>query len=171
MERILITSYRYQSLFVKFSILIAFILLSILFVDTGTVQSQDKWWKEKKFRSEAAKAKHDLCKKTFLDIANGFVYRNAGSIISSNSQLIYLDVFGNEKGFYSLSQAEIILSNFMDNFPLESFDYKSSSKYNNYASATGHYTYRKGSSRSKFTATISLKYSNKVWYVDQLIIN
>ena len=155
----------------KFSILITLTILSFFFSDSKSANSQDKWWKEKRYRNEATRAKYEMCKRTFLDIASGFSSRNTGPITRSNSTLIYLDVFGNEKGFYSISQAEIILSNFMDNFPLESFAYKSSSRYNNYASATGHYTFRKGSSRSKFVTTISLKYIDKVWYVDQVLIN
>jgi hypothetical protein len=145
--------------------------LALIFSDAQDSISQDKWWKDKKYKNESAKAKYELCKKTLVDVGNGFSYGNIGPISQYFSSLIYLDIFGNEKGFYSPSQAEIILTNFMDNFSIETFRYKSSSRYSTYASAKGVYEYRKGSTRSSLSATVSLKFKDRIWYIDQIVIN
>ncbi len=153
------------------SLIVIFVSLIINFSDAEKVLSQDKWWKEKKYKNESTKAKYELCKMTFKEIGNGFSYGNIGSISQYFTSLIYLDVFGNEKGFYSPAQAEIILSNFMDNFSIESFRYKSSSRYSTYASAKGVYEYRKGNTQSSLAASVSLKFKDRIWYIDQIVIN
>lgn len=133
--------------------------------------SQDKWWKEKKYKSESAKIKYDLCKKTFKDIANGFLYGNVNYINAYFDSQVYLNVISNEKGYYSSSQAELILSDFMEYFTVESFRYKRSSTFNTYAFVNGIYSYRIGSGKRQLNATISLKYYNGNWYIDQINLN
>ncbi len=154
----------------RLSLITTLVPLALLLL-AGNAISQDKWWKDKKFKNEGQRAKYELCKKTFTDVSNGFNYGNEGSISQHVSSLIYLNIFGNEMGFYNISQAEAILTAFMDNFPIERFEYSSSTRYNNYASAIGTYEYRKGSIKSSFSATVSLKYKDREWYVDQIVIN
>jgi hypothetical protein len=156
---------------VRLSTLIALLLFAFISLSAGNSVSQAKWWKDKKYKNEAARAKYELCKRTFEEVEKGLSYFNTSYISQYFSSLVYLDIFGNEKGFYSPSQAEIILSNFMDNFPVQDFSYKSSSRYNNYASAKGPYEFRKGNTRGSFSGTVSLKYKDKQWFVDQIIIN
>ena len=110
------------------SLIVTFCLVFIFF-DAQDSTSQDKWWKDKKYKNESTRTKYEQCKKTFVDVGNGLSYSNIGQISQYFSSLIFLDVFGNEKGFYSPSQTEIILTTFMDNFTIESFRYKSSSRY------------------------------------------
>lgn len=152
------------------SLIVTFCFVFIFFGVHDSI-SQDKWWKDKKYKNESTKAKYEQCKKTFVDVGNGLSYSNIGQISQYFSSLIFLDVFGNEKGFYSPSQTEIILTTFMDNFTIESFRYKSSSRYSTYASAKGVYEYRKGSTVNKLQATISLKFKDRNWYIDQITIN
>lgn len=147
------------------------LLLLFLFAENGTLLAQDNWWKDKKYKSESQKTKFEMCKKTFIEIGSGLSYGNINSIRPHFSSIIYLDVFGSEKGFYNESQAEIILSNFFENFPVEKFSYRSSTKYNNFASAKGGYEFRSGNISSSFQANVILKYKNRVWHVDQIIIN
>ena len=154
----------------KISLLHLLIFLSLL-LQIKDSYSQDKWWKEKKYKSESAKIKYDLCKKTFKDIANGFLYGNVNYINAYFDSQVYLNVISNEKGYYSSSQAELILSDFMEYFTVESFRYKRSSTFNTYAFVNGIYSYRIGSGKRQLNATISLKYYNGNWYIDQINLN
>lgn len=132
--------------------------------------SQDKWWKEKRYKNEAARQKHDLCKKTFKDIATGFAYNNVNMINPYFDSQIYLNVISNEKGYYSSSQAEYILSDFMDYFRIENFKYTRSNKFNSYAFVNGIYTYRIGQKKLDLAVTVSLKYYDNKWFIDQITI-
>ncbi|MBS1551374.1 MAG: DUF4783 domain-containing protein [Bacteroidetes bacterium] len=151
------------------------LLLSSAFLFTlvtnNTSFSQDKWWKEKRYKNEAARQKHDLCKKTFKDIAIGFTYNNVNMINPYFDSQIYLNVISNEKGYYSSSQAEYILSDFMDYFKIENFKYTRSNKFNSYAFVNGIYTYRIGQKKLDLAVTVSLKYYDNKWFIDQITIN
>ena len=152
------------TLFCFFVILCFFLLQHDLF-------SQDKWWKEKKYKNESTRAKYELCKKTFKEIANGFIYNNISYINSYFDDQVYLNVVSNEKGYYSSSQAELILIDFMDYFTIENFKYLRSSRFNTYAFVNGIYSYRVGSDRHNLNVTISLKYHGNKWYIDQITLN
>lgn len=133
--------------------------------------SQDKWWKEKKYKYEEARVKYELCKKTFKDIGNGFLYKNINYINPYFDSQVYLNVISNEKGYYSSSQAELILLDFMEYFTIENFKYIRSSRFNTYAFVNGIYSYIIGSGKQELGVTISLKYKNRIWYIDQITIN
>lgn len=133
--------------------------------------SQDKWWKEKKYKYELARVKYELCKKTFKDIGSGFLYKNINYINPYFDSQVYLNVISNEKGYYSSSQAEIILLDFMEYFTVENFKYIRSSRFNTYAFVNGIYTYMIGSGKQELGVTISLKYKDSNWYIDQITIN
>ena len=151
------------------------LLLSSTFVfiilSNNTTFSQDKWWKEKNYKNESARQKHELCKKTFKEIGNGFLYNNINLINAYFDSQVYMNVISNEKGYYSSSQAELILSDFMDYFTLDNFRYIRSSKFNSYAFVNGIYTYRKGQKKLDLAVTVSLKYYDNKWFVDQITIN
>lgn len=135
------------------------------------VFAQDKWWKNKKYRDEATRAKYELCKKTFKDIGNGLLYKNINNISPYFDSQVYLNVISNEKGYYSSSQAELILIDFMDYFTVKSFKYLRSSRFNTYAFVNGVYTYSIGSGNRNLKVAVSLKYYNNKWYIDQIGIN
>ncbi|MBV6478315.1 MAG: hypothetical protein HGGPFJEG_01066 [Ignavibacteria bacterium] len=143
----------------------------VFFLIQGNLFSQDKWWKEKKYKNESTRMKYDLCKKTFKEIANGFLYNNINYLNPYFDNQVYLNVLSNEKGYYSSSQAELILIDFMDYFTVENFKYLRSSRFNTYAFVNGVYSYRVGTDRNNLNATISLKYYNNKWYIDQITLN
>ena len=147
---------------------IAFILFSFFSNDST---AQDKWWKEKKYRTEASRVKYELCKKTFKDIGYGFMSNNINFINLYFDSQVYLNIISNEKGYYSPNQAEILLQEFMEYFTIESIKYQRSSKFNTYAFVNGVYTYTKGSGKRDLGLTISLKYNNGKWFIDQITIN
>ncbi|MEO8399669.1 MAG: DUF4783 domain-containing protein [Ignavibacteriaceae bacterium] len=135
------------------------------------VFSQDKWWKEKKYRSESVRLKYESCKRTFKDIGNGLLYKNINNINPYFDSQVYLNIISNEKGYYSSSQAELILLDFMDYFTIYNFKYLRSSRFNTYAFVNGIYTYMIGSGKRDLKVAISLKYYDNRWYVDQIEIN
>jgi len=151
--------------------LLIFSLFVFLFVLAGNVQSQDSWWKDKKSKNDYDKKKQDLCKKTFKDIASGFSYSSLGLINQYLGQDVYLDFIGTEKGYYNFSQAELIISEFMDYFKVVSVRYSRSYYKNSYAFVKGKYTYDIGSGRRDLKISISLKYRYDMWYIDQININ
>ncbi len=51
------------------------------------------------------------------------------------------------------------------------FKYTRSSRFNSYAFVNGVYTYMIGSGKRDLSVTISLKYRDDKWYVDQININ
>ncbi|MBK8550051.1 MAG: DUF4783 domain-containing protein [Ignavibacteria bacterium] len=132
--------------------------------------SQDKWWKEKKYKSESMRIKYDLCKKTFKDIGNGFQYKNVNNITPYFDTQVYLNMYSSDKGYYSAAQAEQILLDFMDYFTVSNFKYIRSNRFNTYAFVNGIYTYNIGSGKKDLKVAISLKYHNYKWYVDQISV-
>ncbi|MEP7146063.1 MAG: DUF4783 domain-containing protein [bacterium] len=133
--------------------------------------SQDRWWKEKRYNNEAARAKYELCKGTFKDIGYGLLYKNITYINSYFDSQVYLNIISNEKGYYSSNQAELILIDFMDYFTVSSFKYIRSSRFNTYAFVNGVYTYMIGSGKKNLQVSVSLKYYNNKWYIEQMGIN
>jgi hypothetical protein len=136
-----------------------FILIFAFCIIAGkNVNAQDDWWKDKRFKDDGQKAKYSLCKKTFKNISEGFNYQ-------------YLNIISNERGYYSSNQAELILTDFMEYFKVVSFKYKHSYLKNSFAFAIGKYIYDRGSGKRELNASISLKYIDDVWIIDQISIN
>jgi hypothetical protein len=149
-----------------------FLLLIIFsFVFSGSLSAQDSWWKEKKYKSEAKRTKFANCRKVFVNIANGINYSNVFDVISYFGSEVYLNTLDEEKGYYSPEQARLILENFFGNSPVSSFKWRLSSRSENYAFASGHYKYQKNGFINTYDLSVSLKYSNELWLIDQIIIN
>lgn len=155
----------------KRSTLFLTILFMVSIVSVTDSFSQDKWWKEKKYKTESLRVKYELCKKTFKDIGYGFTYRNVNYITPYFESQVYLNMVNNDKGYYSSTQAEQILMNFMDYFTVSNFKYIRSSRFNTYAFVNGVYSYMVGTGRRDLKVAISLKYIDYKWYVDQISIN
>jgi len=149
---------------------ILFVIILIT-VHTVSAYSQDDWWKNKKYKSEETRKKYELCKRTFKDIASGFSSASVSLISQHFGGEVFLDVLGNEKGNYNSNQAEFIISDFMDYFKVVSFKYTSSYHKNSYAFVLGKYYYNIGSGKRELKASISLKFRNESWYVDQINLN
>ncbi len=146
------------------------LLIVLSFISGKDLHSQDKWWKEKKYKSDFMRAKYDLCKKTFKDIGNGFTYKNVNNIIQYFDTQVYLNVVNNDKGYFSPAQAEQILLDFMDYFTVSNFRYQRSSRFNTYAFVNGIYTYNIGSGKRDLKVAISLKFHDNKWFVDQISV-
>ena len=149
--------------------LLSFLFLTFIFVSNSF--SQDDWWKDKKHKDEKSKAKHSLCKRTFKDIASGFNNQGLASITNYFGSEVYLKILSYDKGDYSPNQAEIILSEFIDYFKIVSFKYKHSYCKNSFAFAMGKYIYDKGSGKRELNASVSLKYKDEKWIIDQISLN
>ena len=149
-----------------------FLLIFVFCFFAGiNVNAQDDWWKDKKFKDDGQKAKYSLCKKTFKNISNGFNYQNVNDINVYFGSEVYLNIISNERGYYSSNQAELILTDFMEYFKVVSFKYKHSYLKNSFAFAIGKYIYDRGSGKRELNASISLKYIDDVWIIDQISIN
>lgn len=151
-------------LFVSILIIFSFCLL-------GNASAQDGWWKEKKYKDDFTRQKFALCKKTFKDIGSGLSYRQVSGVSRYFDEQVYLNIISNEKGYYSSSQAELILSDFMDYFRVTAFNFKRSTRYNTYAFATGKYKYTINGNKNELEVSISLKFYNDEWFIDQIMIN
>ncbi|CAN5658513.1 hypothetical protein BH10BAC5_BH10BAC5_04570 [soil metagenome] len=154
---------------IRFSVLCCFIVLFLGFIENA--HAQDNWWKDKKYSTETVKAKYQLCKGTFKEIGQGFTYRNINNINKYFGDQVYLNIISNEKGYYSPTQAELILVDFMDYFTVSSFNYKRSSRYNTYAFAVGKYVYKLSGNKRELDILVSLKYYGDAWMIDQVTIN
>lgn len=157
-------------MFRKVSVLFLFIFFAGL-INTNFTFSQDKWWKNKKYRNESTRVKYELCKKTFKDVSYGFLYTNTNYMTPYFGTQVYLNIASTDKGYYSPAQAEQILINFMDYFTIKNFKYNRSSRFNTYAFVNGTYTYMIGSGKRDLDVAISLKYYGDKWYIDQISIN
>ncbi|HMQ79722.1 MAG TPA: DUF4783 domain-containing protein [Ignavibacteria bacterium] len=149
-------------------------LLSVFYViaiSCGDAYSQDSWWKEKKYKSEDKQKKFENCKHVFLSIADGLMYSNVTYISPFFQNEIYLSLQDSEKGYYNREQSGYIIENFLQSFPVSSFKWKNSSRSERYAFALGKYKYKKGGFISTFTISVSLKYLNDLWLIDQVIVN
>lgn len=133
--------------------------------------SQDSWWKDKKYKSEEKRVKFNNCKLTFLSIADGLMYNNVTYISSFFQNEIYLSTEDSEKGYYNREQSAYIIESFFTSYPVSSFKWKNSSRSEKYAFALGKYKYKKGGFISTYTISVSLKYVNDLWLIDQIIVN
>jgi hypothetical protein len=133
--------------------------------------SQEDWWKEKKFKDIKTKMKYDDCKKSFKEIAVGFSYSNVNSIKMYFTDQVYLNIISTEKGYYSSSQAEIILDDFMNYFKVISFKLKRSYYKNSFAFALGTYKYNIGGGVLELEVSVTLNYDDGSWYIDQITVN
>ncbi|HWA05786.1 MAG TPA: DUF4783 domain-containing protein [Ignavibacteria bacterium] len=140
-------------------------------ISCGDAYSQDSWWKEKKYKSEDKQKKFENCKHVFLSIADGLMYSNVTYISPFFQNEIYLSLQNSEKGYYNREQSGYIIENFLQSFPVSSFKWKNSSRSERYAFALGKYKYKKGGFISTFTISVSLKYLNDLWLIDQVIVN
>jgi hypothetical protein len=147
------------------------LIFSVFFILVSNLAAQDGWWKDKKYKDEKTKTKYSLCKKTFKDIATGFNTQNINRINSYFGSEVYLNIISFEKGYYSPNQAELILSDFMEYFKISSFKYKHSYLKNSFAFALGKYVYDRGSGKRELNASVSLKYKDDVWIIDQISLN
>lgn len=145
--------------------------LLIVLLFSAKSYSQDDWWKEKKYKSEESKRKYELCKSTFKEIANGFSYSSLGLITKYFNGEVFLDILGNEKGYYTTGQAEYLLSDFLDYFKVTNVKYINSYHKNSYAFVMGKYYYNIGSGKRELKLSVSLKYRNGSWFVDQINLN
>ncbi|MBI5404397.1 MAG: DUF4783 domain-containing protein [Ignavibacteriae bacterium] len=145
--------------------------ITVFFIVYANLNAQDDWWKDKKYKDEKTKAKYALCKKTFKDIASGFNTQNVNKINAFFGSEVYLNIISNEKGYYSPNQAELILSDFMDYFRVVSFKYKHSYFKSTFAFALGKYVYDRGSGKRELSASVSLKYKDEKWIIDQISLN
>lgn len=143
----------------------------MFFIAYANAGAQDDWWKDKKYKDEKTKSKYSLCKRTFKDIATGFNTQSVSRISYFFGSEVYLNVISTDKGYYSPNQAELILSDFMDYFKVVSFKYKHSYLKNSFAFALGKYVYDRGSGKRELNASVSLKYKDDVWIIDQISLN
>ena len=153
---------------------IKYLIYSVIllgFVWSNQLIAQDNWWKEKKYKSEAKRLKAANCKKVFVNIANGINYSNVFDVVPHFGSEVYLNILNNEKGYYSPEQARLIIENFFSNNPVSSFKWRLSSRSENYAFASGTYKYQKNGFLNTYDLSASLKYSNELWLIDQIIIN
>lgn len=149
----------------------ALFVLILLMLQTGNSFAQDSWWKNKKYKSESKRVKFNNCKKTFVIVGDGISYSNSYVIKGYMSSEIYINISDNENGYFSSDQSQLILENFFTNNIVSSFKWKSSSAADIYAFATGKYKYKRNGFINYYTLSISLKYINNVWLIDQIIIN
>lgn len=147
------------------------LIFLVFFVVYLNLNAQDDWWKDKKYKDEKTKAKYALCKKTFKDIATGFNIQSISKISIYFGSEVYLNIISNDKGYYSPNQAELILSDFMDYFRVVNFKYKHSYSKNSFAFALGKYVYDRGSGKREINASVSLKYKDDTWIIDQISLN
>lgn len=146
----------------------AYIIIIISLLLTINALSQEKWWNDKKYPNTI---KYKECKLTFENVANGFKNSNIDKIIRYFDTEIYFDILGFESGFYSINQAEQILIDFFNYFNVINFYYVKSFVSVNSAFAIGYCVYSKNSTTVKINASITLKYKESSWYLEQIILN
>jgi hypothetical protein len=148
------------------------LILFICFSLSGArLLSQDNWWKDKKYKSEEKQKKFNNCKLVFINISDGLIYNNVTYITPYLQNDVYLSIQNSEKGYYSREQCTYIIESFLNNNPVSSFKWRSSSRSENYAFATGKYKYKKNGFINTYTFSVSLKYINNLWLIDQIIVN
>jgi hypothetical protein len=135
------------------------------------VFSQDSWWKDKKYKSEEKQRKSNECKLVYINISDGLMYSNATYISPFFQNEVYLSINNDEKGYYNREQAIYIVESFLASNPVSSFKWKNSSRAENYAFAIGKYKYKKSGFINTYTVSVSLKYVNDLWMIDQIIVD
>jgi len=153
------------------TIISAVMLAFFCFIMSANTYAQDNWWKEKKYRTETKRVKFANCKKTFVNIGNGFNYANIYEVTPYFGSEVYLSILIDEKGYYSPDQAKFILDNFFSNNSVNSFKWRNSNRSENYAFASGKYKFNKNGFIDSHDVSVSLKYVNDIWIIDQIIIN
>lgn len=133
--------------------------------------SQDTWWKNKKYKTEAKRQKFAECKKVFIEVGDGFNYGNVYYITPHFGSEVYLNFQDNEKGYFSPDQAHFIVDNFLTNYKAKSFNWQISNASDTYAFALGKYKYRKDGYSKTFVVSASLKYTENKWLLEQIIVN
>ncbi len=151
------------------SIYILVVVSIVLFSESAL--SQDAWWKEKKYKTEEKQRKFNECKKVLIDISDGLMYSNVNYIIPHFQNEVYLSIQNSEKGYYNREQSSYIIESFFTTYPVSSFKWKNSSRSERYAFALGKYKYKKGGFINTFTISVSLKYVDDLWQIDQIIVN
>ncbi len=147
------------------------IAIIFCFVLSETSLAQDNWWKDKKYKTEAKRQKFAGCKKVFVTIGDGINYSNVYAVIPYFGSEVYLNILNDERGYYSPDQTKYIVENFFSNNPVHSFKWRMSSRSENYAFASGKYKYSKNGYINNYSLSVSLKYINEKWLIDQIIIN
>ncbi len=154
----------------RYPLFIIILIFFSFFLSAGA-SAQDSWWKEKKYKDDFTRQKYALCKKTFKDIGSALSYQQVSGISRYFDDQVYLNLISYEKGYYSPAQAELILSDFMDYFRVVSFGLKRSTRYNTYAFAMGKYKYSINGNKNELEVSVSLKFYNDAWFIDQIMIN
>lgn len=158
----------------RFFIFIVFLFFQNIVVNIigdNTLSAQDSWWKEKKYKSEAKRQKFAICKKVFVTLSDAINYNNPYTFLNYYNDEIYLNFLNNEKGYYTSSQTYYIIENFFYTYPVSSFKWKISSRSESYAFAKGKYKYKLNGFINSFSLSISLKYINGKWLIDQIIVS
>ena len=150
-----------------------FILLFFIvsYYAQSEIFAQDNWWKDKKYKSEEKQKKFNDCKLVFLNISDGLVYSNVSYISPYFQNEGYLSIQNAEKGYYNREQCSYIVESFINNNPVSSFKWRNSSRSENYAFAVGRYKYKKNGFINNYLISVSLKYINDLWLIDQIIVN
>ncbi len=146
-------------------------LLLLAIVMAGTLHAQDNWWKDKRFRTEEKRQKYGSCKAAFMNIGDGFLYSNVFNITQYFDSEVYLSIMNDDKGYFNEEQSRFILDGFMSDNPVASFRWKNSSVSENYAFATGKYKFKRNGYINTSEISVSLKYVNGTWLIDQISIN
>lgn len=156
----------------KSLILKPFVFAVIIFFLWGAQSlSQDTWWKDKKYKSKEKQQKFDNCKITFMNIADGLQYNNVTYISPYFQNEMYLSLQNSEKGYYNREQSRYIIESFFSIYPSYSFKWRNSTRSETYAFAVGKYRYKKNGFINSFTVSVSLKYINNLWLIDQILVN
>lgn len=150
--------------------LISSILLFLL-ISAGPLHAQSGWWKDKKYKTKEQQQKFENCRLTFISIADGFMYANSTYISPYFQNEVYISIKNGDKGYYNREQAKYIIEDFLTNYPPDSFKWKNSYRSDSYAFANGKYMYKKDGYVNKYGISVSLKYINDLWLIDQIIIN
>lgn len=161
--------YRWFNFYVSiWYVLIAVFMLSF---SSGEIYAQDSWWKNKKFKNQEKQKKYENCKLAYINISDGLMYSNVNYIIPFFQNEVYLSINDTEKGYYNREQTAFIVESFLNSNPVSSFKWKNSSVAENYAFAIGKYKYKKSGFINTYTISVSLKYINELWLIDQVIVN
>src|SRR5205085_10234480 len=147
------------------------VILVLMFFAAKNVSAQDSWWKDKKYRSEEKRERANSCKLVFMNISDGLTYSNANYITPYFGGEVYLNMKSDEKGYFNPEQSRFIVDNFLSNNPVSSFRWKTSNHSDGYAFAIGKYKYQKDGFINTYTISVSLKYDNDLWIIEQVIVN
>lgn len=147
------------------------VVVLLFIVSAKDAKAQDNWWKDKKYKSEEKRQRANSCKFVYMNISDGLTYSNATYITPYFGSEVYLNMKNDEKGYFNPEQSRFIVENFLSNNPVSSFKWKASNHSDNYAFAIGKYKYQKNGFINTYTISISLKYINDLWLIDQIIVN